>query len=50
MSKKEKNIKYLTISQCDLEILLAKASKKGAVEALKEIGLDDKLAYWIYKI
>jgi len=45
MLKKQQNNKHLTISKSELECLLAKASKQGAIAALKEIGLDDDLAY-----
>lgn len=45
MLKKEEKVKEFTLSQAELEILLLKASKQGAKAALKEIGLDDELAY-----
>jgi len=45
MLKKEEKAKQISLSEIELEDLLTKASKQGAKAALKEIGLDDDLAY-----
>ena len=45
MLKKDEKAKQISLSEIELEALLIKASKQGAKAALKEIGLDDDLAY-----
>ena len=45
MLKKDEKVKQISLSEIELEALLTKASKQGAKAALKEIGLDDDLAY-----
>ena len=45
MLKKDEKEKQISLSEIELEALLTKASKQGAKAALKEIGLDDDLAY-----
>ena len=45
MLKKDEKAKQIILSVIELEALLIKASKQGAKAALKEIGLDDDLAY-----
>lgn len=45
MLKKDEKAKQISLSEIELEALLTKASKQGAKAALKEIGLDDDLAY-----
>ena len=45
MLKKDQKAQQISLSKIELEVLLTKASKQGAKVALKEIGLDDDLAY-----
>ena len=45
MLKKDEKEKQISLSEIELEALLVKASKQGAKAALKEIGIDDDLAY-----
>jgi hypothetical protein len=45
LGKEDKKLSQITLTSIELEELLTKASKQGAKAALKEIGLDDDLAY-----
>jgi hypothetical protein len=45
LGKEDKKLSQITLTSIELEELLTKASKQGAKTALKEIGLDDNLAY-----